>query len=346
MTPVIVHFVGSIPLPDSESVFRTLFAATGPYVRRLPDGETGIRKAWIRFLQDVLADNPAIERATDLPPFKFVQWDGELIREITRLRVKPDATPDAATFRTGYADMAVASWAIFERLQREGAIPPTVKFQVSLPTPIAPVYNNMVPVDRPKLIPSLTRHLLGEVRAIAAAIPNDRLALQWDVCQEALAWEGYYEPGPIDFRAETLAVLEEVGDAVPPVVELGYHLCYGSRADEHLVQPKHAGLMVEMVDAVSAVVARPIQFFHLPVPKDRTDDAYFAPLSGFKMHPETQLYLGLVHHDDPDGDAARLRVARRYARIDGIATECGMARGDPIKFRALLAAHANLAELT
>jgi len=63
----IVHFVGSIPLPDAETVFRTLAAATGPHLKRLPDGETGIRKTWIRFLQGVLADNPAIEVAQDLP---------------------------------------------------------------------------------------------------------------------------------------------------------------------------------------------------------------------------------------------------------------------------------------
>ena len=43
----IVHFVGSIPLPDAETVFRTLSAATGPHLKRLPDGETGIRKTWI-----------------------------------------------------------------------------------------------------------------------------------------------------------------------------------------------------------------------------------------------------------------------------------------------------------
>jgi hypothetical protein len=54
----IVHFVGSIPLPEAETVFRTLAESTGAYLRRLPDGETGIRKTWIRFLQQVLADNP------------------------------------------------------------------------------------------------------------------------------------------------------------------------------------------------------------------------------------------------------------------------------------------------
>src|SRR4029077_14701247 len=191
----VVHFVGSIPLPDSETVFRTLAGAVGSHVVRLPDGETGVRKTWIRYLQDVLAQNPAIERADDVPPFKFVQWDGKVIREIPRLRLRPGAVPAPMTFDTGYAEMAIASWSVFERLQRAGIIPAAVKFQVSLPPPIAPVYNTMVPADRPGLLPALTRHLLGEVVAIAAAIPNHRLALQWDVCQEVLAWEGYYEPG-------------------------------------------------------------------------------------------------------------------------------------------------------
>jgi hypothetical protein len=340
----IVHFVGSIPLPDTETVFRTLAAATGPYLKRLPDGETGIRKTWIRFLQQVLADNPAIEVARDVPPFKFTQWDGKLIREIPRLRVKPGAVPDPASFETGYAEMAIASWQVFEKMQRQGTIPAGVKFQVSLPTPVAPTYNNMVPADRPKILPALTQHLLAEVDHIAAAIPSERLALQWDVCQEVLAWEGYYDAGPVDFRTETIDVLTRIGNAVPEAVELGYHLCYGSPQDEHCVQPKDAGVMVEITNRVSAGVKRPIQFFHLPVPKDRTDDVYFAPLAGLGLHPETELYLGLVHHDDAAGDAARLAAARRHARVAGVATECGMARGDPARLPALLAAHVHVTQ--
>jgi hypothetical protein len=220
-----------------------------------------------------------------------------------------------------------------------------VKFQVSLPTPIAPTYNNMVPPDRPVLLPALTEHLIGEVEKIADAIPNDHLAVQWDVCQEVLAWEGYYEKGPVDFRSETLAVLTEIGDAVPTAIELGYHLCYGSPADEHVVQPKDMGIMVEMTNAISSGVKRPIQFFHMPVPKSRTDDDYFAPLKNLRLRLGTGLYLGLIHHDDAQGDAARLAVARRHARVDGVATECGMARGDPARLSSLLAAHIRAAEL-
>jgi hypothetical protein len=341
----IVHLVGSIPLPDAETVFRTVSGAVGKHLARIPDGETGIRKTWIRFLQDVLLENPAIELAKDVPPFKFVQWDGKVIREIPRLRLKPGAKPDPASFRTGYADMAIASWGLFERVQKAGTIPANVKFQISIPTPIAPTYNNMLPSDRPGLLPALTQHFIGEVAKIAKTLPNGRIAIQWDVCQEVLAWEDYYEPGPVDFRTETVDVLSRIGNAVPAAIDLGYHLCYGSPADEHMVQPKDAGIMVEMTNAVVAGVKRPIQFFHMPVPKGRTDDAYFAPLAKLRLPAGTELYLGLIHHNDAAGDAARLAAARRHTRVDGIGTECGMARGDPARLPALLAAHAHAAEL-
>jgi hypothetical protein len=342
----IVHFVGSIPLPDAETVFRTLAAATAPRLKRLPDGETGIRKMWIGFLRQVLTDNPAIEVATDVAPFKVTQWDGKVLRESPRLRLKPGARLDPATIKSGYADMAIESWLLFDRLQQEGVIPAGVKFQISLPTPIAPTYsNNIAPSDRSAMIPALTTHLLGEVARIAQALPNDRIALQWDVCQEVLAWEGYYEPGPVDFRKETIAELVAIGNGVPASIEMGYHLCYGSPRDEHLIQPKDAGIMVEMTNQVSAGVGRSIEFFHLPVPKPRTDDAFFAPFDGLKLRPETELYLGLVHRDDMAGNATRLAAARQHTKVDGVATECGMARSDPQGFPALLAAHVQTAEL-
>jgi hypothetical protein len=61
-------------LVDAEAVFRTLAEVAGPHLLRLPDGETGIRKTWIRFLQEVLVEHPAIELAKNVAPFKFTQW--------------------------------------------------------------------------------------------------------------------------------------------------------------------------------------------------------------------------------------------------------------------------------
>jgi len=340
----IIHFVGSIPLQDAETVFRTLAKAQGRVCGGYPMARPASAMPGFVFCNRCSPTNPAIEVATDVQAFKFTQWGGKLLREIPRLRVKPGAKPDSKTFETGYAEMAIASWSLFEQLQTAGVIPATVKFQISLPTPIAPTYNNMVPSDRPLLLPALTRHLTGEVAKIAAVIPNDRIAVQWDVCQEVLAWEGYYEKGPVDFRTETIDVLTRIGDAVSGGIELGYDLCYGSPADEHCVQPKDMTIMVEIANATSAGVARPIQFFHMPVPKGRTDDAYFAPLDNLHLQPETELYLGLIHHDDPEGDRAQLAAARRHTRVGGVATECGMARGDPARLTSLRAAHVRAAQ--
>jgi hypothetical protein len=46
------------------------------------------------------------------------------------------------------------------------------------------------------------------------------------------------------------------------------------------------GIMVEMTNAIAVGVKRPIQFFHLPVPKGRTDDAYYVRLETLKLGPE------------------------------------------------------------
>src|SRR5206468_12962939 len=119
---LIVGCGGCSPDPDADTVVRTMAAATGAHLNRLPDGETGIRKTWICLLQQVLADNPAIEVASDVPPFKFTQWDGKLLREIPRLRVKPGARLDPATVKTGYADMAIESWRLFDRLDRKSVV--------------------------------------------------------------------------------------------------------------------------------------------------------------------------------------------------------------------------------
>jgi len=51
------------------------------------------------------------------------------------------------------------------------------------------------------------------------------------------------------------------------------------------------------------------------------------------------------HREDMAGNAVRLAAARRHVPVDGLAAECGIARGDPERFPALLAAHAETAAL-
>ena len=84
-------------------------------------------------------------------------------------------------------------------------------------------------------------------------------------------------------------------------MDLGYHLCYGSPADEHLVMPKDMGILVEMSNGLASRLQRRLDFLHLPVPKDRSDREYFLPLEGLRLPEKASLVLGLIHHNDGGG---------------------------------------------
>ena len=135
-----LHLIGSIPLDNSEQVFRRLADELGPFLRCMPDGETGERSRWVYFQRQMLLDHPAMEIDPTVPPYKFVQWNGKVVREIEQLRFKPGIDPATVVFETGYDKAALASWEIFKRLRGSGAIPGHVRFQVCLPTPQASGY--------------------------------------------------------------------------------------------------------------------------------------------------------------------------------------------------------------
>jgi len=68
-----------------------------------------------------------------------------------------------------------------------------------------------------------------------------------------------------------------------------------------------------MINRVTAACTRAIDWFHVPVPIDRDDVAYYAPLAGLALTTQTELYVGLIHFDDGvDGARRRLASARRY----------------------------------
>jgi hypothetical protein len=339
-----LHLIGSIPLDNSEQVFRQLSAELGAHLTRMPDGETGERSRWVFFQRQMLLDSGAMEVDPTVPPYKFVQWDGKVVREIEQLRFKPGVDPAKVNFGTGYDKAALTSWEVFKKLRDSGAIPKHMRFQVSMPTPFASGYLYVSGPTREAYYPVYERSLKTALANIAKAIPHKDLSIQWDVCQEVLAFEGYFADAPAHYKRQMFDTLGRLGDAVPADVEMGYHLCYGSPRDEHLVQPKDSGILVEMMNGIGAAAKRRIDFLHIPVPKGRTDEAYYAPLKNWKARPETKLYLGLLHHDDEAGDRQRVAAARRYVKDFGLSAECGWGRTEPGRLPGLLAGHRIAAE--
>jgi hypothetical protein len=333
-----LHFVGSIPLPSAEDVFCRLCKEVGQFVRRIPDGETGDRALWIKFQQKMLAEHPAIELDPTEPPLPVKQSDGTIHRYIRPIRLKLEADPEQVDFDTGYDVAALQSYRTFHKLRQHGTIPPHIRFQVALPTPMATGLMYVSHKGRDRYLQAYERGLLKALNAILNAIPHTDLSIQFDVCQEVLLFENYFPTREQDYRAPVFEQFFRLGAAVPNDVELGFHLCYGSPGDQPLLLLKDAAVLVELMNGIVDFVRRPVGFMHIPVPK-RADETFFAPLRDWRGSPATQLYLGLLQFNDECGNRSRIATARRVIHHFGVAAECGFGRTDPSRLPRILFGH-------
>jgi methionine synthase II (cobalamin-independent) len=183
--------------------------------------------------------------------------------------------------------------------------------------------------------------MLAELKRILDSIPHADLALQWDTAVEFGIYEGRFPSWFGDARSGIVERLLRLGARVPSDVELGYHLCYGDAKHRHFKEPDDAAKLVDIANALSTGVGRPLQWIHMPVPRSRDDDAYFAPLRELRIDDETELYLGLVHNTDGvEGTRRRIQTAQKVRERFGVATECGMGRRPPETIPELLRIHA------
>ena len=356
-----IHLVGSVPLATAEDVFVSASSILGDRLPRIPDGETGNRLQWIMFQYLLLAGMDEFAAASDHMTKTQLRSDVEQFLndpagakhfDFTerQLRLRSGVTPSEIMFPSlGYADAALESYGHFKRLKDEGQIPSSTRFQVSLPTPLAPISTFVVPKEPDRVRPIYEQYksaMLRELGQITSNIPVDELAVQWDVCIEVIMlenrvgnpnWEAWQQP----LRSE----LVDLGDSVENAVQLGYHLCYGDLGGKHFIEPHDAGLMVELINLLAGNVRRSIDWVHLPVPRDRSDREYFEPLSKLKVSDETKVFLGLVHDTDGiDGTLARASAASGYLSGFGISTECGFGRRPPDSIRPLIELHGNAAD--
>lgn len=339
-----VHLVGSVPLANAHDVFADVSAALGARLKRIPDGETGERSDWITWLEPVFADNPALEKSNEL--FRIHATGTARIR----YRLKPGKTVSDVSFgNLFYADIAQQSYAEFAKLKAKGAIPPPVRFQIDLVPAHSVIWLFLQDDLHQPLDPVFNAALKREIDKIAAALPHDQIAIQFDVASAVFARLQRNEPNAYGKnRAEMLAtfsaILTDLAERVPADIELMFHFCYGDSNHKHVIEPIDMGDMVDMANRLSSDIKRPIQLIHMPVPRDRTDDGYFLPLAKLKLRPETELSLGLVHYTDGvAGTRRRMAAADKQVTGYSVATECGFGRRDPATIPALLRIHAEVA---
>ena len=355
--PKPILLVGSIPGDDAEAVFRACGPALGDRIAAIPDGETGQRRIWVTFLAaTVLNPHPHINAINRPKPLGSIEnewrtegedWVPSSFDDMWFFAV--DAEIDSLEIENlGYADHALASYEVFKRLKNDGIIAPDVRFQVCLPLAESGIRWFMATRrDYDIVKPAYDLALQRDLERILAGIPHEQLCIQWDVCMEILAAElnDVTDQPPLGYALADapverwLIALHAMSRDIPASVSLGLHLCYGDLGHVHLVEPPDLSRSVEMANLGCAQAGRRIDYVHMPVPRDRQDAAYFAPLDALDIEPAIP-YLGLVHHTDGEaGTRARIATAKSVLPNFGIATECGFGRRPAAQIPALLDIH-------
>ncbi|KPI42853.1 uncharacterized protein AB675_1822 [Cyphellophora attinorum] len=331
--------VGSVPLTSREEVFRTVSSVLPGRLHSIPDGETGERQSFVWWQAAAFKDYPDISFAKTFDKDTLLLSDAALDNTLAKIERK-------GGIKTGYDDHALASYKSFIELREEGVIPKDVKFQVCLPTPLNALMM-ITPAYRVRLEPLYTAALLKALDNVQSTIPADDLVIQWDCAREFALLEGLEDPILTPGFDESMAEREgaisariaSLVNAVHPDVEVGVHCCYGDSKHTHFIEPKDLSIAVSLVNLIAQNVSRPINYIHMPVPKDIDSQPYLAPLSTLDhllQQQRTKVYLGVVHAEDSEGTQARIETASellgKMGVNFGLSTECGLGRtpGDQI----------------
>ena len=341
-----VLLLGSVPLQSAGDVFEQAGSRLGSLLGAVPDGETGERLAFILWLMDRWRTKPGLAIVEEMT-FHDPTTGGP--RTVPFFGLAPGFGADQVDWSPmGYADFAVRSYAEFTEARAAGALPAGVRFQVALPTPAG--FALLFPHDRDAVLPGIEREMASEVAKVLAGIPDHDLTIQWDAPGEVMAIERIRQEGAHPGAAAELLELATASLArmiapIPDSVAVGVHLCYGDPDGHHVIEPNDSSLMVDFTTRLIELVERRVDYVHMPVPIERDDNAYFAPLDDLELPAETMLYLGLVHLEDGvEGAGRRAQTAIKHVPRFGIAAECGLGRERPGDVSALLELHREVAE--
>ena len=322
-TPREVLLIGSIPLRPASTVFETVAKHLGPLARRIPDGE---QIGWSGAVRRTIERHEAFEVSRQIP----LNAGGR--DPIDFFRLKEGYKPEHVKLGPyGYAENAARSYAAFKQLQREGAIPPHTRYQVTLPGPGTSAFFVELPAD--VLLP-LAREALGrEIDTIVHTIPASDLTIQLDIAMEAEHEEYLRRPQAFDQPVHsafhwTLEQMAEsaawVANRIPAEAELGFHICSIWHHDPSAGQDNAA--LVDIANAVLRKVTRRVDYVHIPIIPEHSDGD-MAPLASLALQPGTHLYLGLINiADGVDGARRRIAAAEKAVAGFGVASYCGLGR--------------------
>ncbi len=329
------HLVGAWPGRSAPHAIEVAFAALGPWLDRLSDGETGLRSQWVTPVVEGMRANPNVEMTQD--------GDYSHYEKTPKYKVREGRTLDPASIELGFRRAFEASYPAFKELRgrhgREG-----VRFQVGVPTPIdlAVVVFGPAAFADPLLIQAFLGAEIKEISEIAALADPEDVVFQLETIvaipavgsQETSGDNHAVSGGADEMLGRIAGLFAAVAQGAPENTHFGIHLCLGDFNHEAFSRLDTVEPIVRVANAIVErwPEGRPLDYIHVPFAAASepppTEPQFYAALGDLRLPEGVRLAAGFVHeHVDEAGHRALLATIEQAAgREVDVAATCGLGR--------------------
>ncbi len=254
------HLVGSLPGPDPRTAMTNALAVLGPYLRSLPDGETGVRNNWVQAPIEGLRHHPDLELLADPDLLPGRGRPGQ--DHNTRLRVRRGHRLFGASLDFGHVAAAADTYPLFEELTagRDDLV-----FQQGLPGPFDMAALTLGPAGGLRQLRAFTEATLTEIRDIRR-IAGPSTLFQIEVPLELVLLARAPAPARRPLARLLARNVTRLAAAAPTGTRFAVHLCVGDQDHRALVTPGDVTPLVllanEIVDQWPHI--NPLVLLHAP----------------------------------------------------------------------------------
>jgi hypothetical protein len=327
MTVRRAHLVGSIPADTAADAMRLAVQRLGPGLDYLPDGETGERRNWIISVIEAFRNHPDVRL---VKPGDWSDYD-----KTPRFAVRPGHRLYGAAIDLGIVAATRDALPGYRELREQGGDRP-LRFQVGIPGDIDLALFTFGPAGP-------VRHRRPFTEALATAMHQaydllgDDVLFQVEVPAESVL----AARAPARARPALAAMLARQISALamgaPEGASFGLHLCLGDMNHRALGTITDAAPLVALANAVASrwPGRRPLRYVHMPLAAadnpPSTDAAFYAPLAGLRLDPDTRFVAGFAHEDQDPADQFRVRrlIEDAVGHPVDISNSCGLGRRTP-----------------
>jgi hypothetical protein len=318
--------LGTLPGESTEQAMQDALDRLGPYLRWLPDGETGSRRVWIVGMINSFRDHPDLEVAKD--------GDMHDYQSQLHFRVRKGHQFTGDRLDLGYLAAYQAGRPIFDRLTAAAGVQPT--YQVGVPGDLNFAMFATGPTRMFQTRKAFGDATLRDLRQIHTEAAGE-VVFQLEVPAETVSVT--MTPGPLRGLAAgwMASSVIKLAKAAPVGARFGVHLCLGDLGHRALGKLRNAAPLVRLANAIVAKwpADRTLEYVHAPLAQGdqppSLEPAFYQPLADLQLPASTPFVAGFLHEARSLEEQRTILaiIEDAVGRQVDVAAACGLGRRSP-----------------